>query len=164
MLALIKAEIRMNEDFLDIVISDFLRPKRISIPTSPVFPRGIQTAGSGPVRVVDPQAWCSRYTCVVKTRFHPPWPWVAVVAAVVATGGGTGSGILLAPPHLLREGGRSTGLLLTEDAIAEYNRLSNQRDPSLKPVLLFRPKDWGADDQLQPRRRMKATVQLLTKI
>ena len=82
MLALIKAEIRMNEDFLDIVdFSIFSDARRISIPTSPVFPREFQTAGSGPVRVVDPQAWCSRYTCVVKTRFHPPWPWVAVEAA-----------------------------------------------------------------------------------
>ncbi|WP_271893246.1 hypothetical protein [Candidatus Phyllobacterium onerii] len=81
MLALIKAEIRMNEDFLDIVDSYFLGRKANFHPDQPVFPREIQTAGSGPMRVVDPQASRSRYTCVVKTRFHPPWPWVAVEPA-----------------------------------------------------------------------------------
>ncbi len=162
MLALIKAEIRMNEDFLDIVDSYFLGRKANFHPDQPRVPAGNPDGGQwtgesgGSSGLVQP---------VYMRREDPLSSPMALGGGGSGgiAGGGTGSGILLAPPHLLREGGRSTGLLLTEDAIAEYNRLSNQRDPSLKPVLLFRPKDWGADDQLQPRRRMKATVQLLTK-
>ncbi|UXN60766.1 hypothetical protein [Phyllobacterium zundukense] len=161
MLALIKAEIRMNEDFLDIVDSYFLGRKANFHPDQPRVsagnPDGGQWTGEsgGSSGLVQP---------VYMRREDPLSSPMALGGGGSGgiAGGGMGSGILLAP-HRLREGGRSTGLLPAEDAIAEYNRLSNQRDPSLKPVLLCRPKDWDKDDQLQPGTKAKATVELLTK-
>ncbi len=110
---------------------------------------------------VERQVWCSRYTCVVR---HPLSSPIALGGGGGRgiIGGGTGSGIFVTP-YVLREGGRSTGLLPAEEAVAEYNRLSNQRDPTVKPVLLFRPKDWDENDELQPGKRRVATVQMLKK-
>ena len=160
MLALIKAEIRMNEDFLDIVDLYFLGRKANFHPDQPRVPAGNPDGGQW----TDEGGGSSGFAQPVYMRREDPLSSPMALGGGGTggiVGGGTGSGILLAP-HLLREGGRSTGLLPAEDAIAEYNRLSNQRDPALKPVLLFRPKDWGVDDRLQPGRRVKATVQLLT--
>lgn len=156
--ALIKAEIKMNEDFLEIVDSYFLRRKANFNPAQPRVPAGNPDGGqwtdSGSSGFAQP---------VYMRREDPLSPSMALGGGGGGgiVGGGTGSGILVAP-YLLREG-RSTGLLPAEDAVAEYNRLTNQRNPNLKPVLLFRPKDWDADDQLQPGRRVKAAVQLLNK-
>lgn len=161
MLALIRAEIRMNEDFLDIVDSYFLGRKANFHPDQPRVPAGNPDGGQW----TGESGGSSGLAQPVYMRREDPLSSSMALGGGGSggvAGGGTGSGILLAP-HLLREGGRSTGLLPAEDAIAEYNRLSNQRDPSLKLVLLFRPKDWDKDDQLQPGTKAKATVELLTK-
>ncbi|PSH57547.1 hypothetical protein CU103_27560 [Phyllobacterium sophorae] len=156
---MVKAEIEMNEEFLDLADTYFLRRKAFQ-PDQPRVPAGNPDGGQW----TDTGGGSSGSAQPVYMRREDPLssPMALGGGGGGIVGGGTGSGILLAP-YLLREGGRSTGLLPAEDAVAEYNRLSNQRDPSLKPVLLFRPKDWGADDQLQPGRRVKATVQLLNK-
>ncbi|MBZ9654361.1 hypothetical protein [Phyllobacterium lublinensis] len=153
--ALIMSEIKMNEEFLDIVESHFLRRKANFQPDQPRVSAGNPDGGQW----TDAGGSSSTLTQPVYMRREDPFfnPW-----ALGGGGAGTGAGALMAP-FLLREGGRSTGLLPAEDAVAEYNRLTNQRDPTVKPVLLFRPKDWGPDDQLQPGKRVKATVQILNK-
>jgi hypothetical protein len=153
--ALIMSEIKMNEEFLDIVESHFLRRKANFQPDQPRVSAGNPDGGQW----TDAGGSSSTLTQPVYMRREDPFfnPW-----ALGGGGAGTGAGALMAP-FLLREGGRSTGLLPAEDAVAEYNRLTNQRDPTVKPVLLFRPKDWGPDDQLQPGKRVKATVQLLNQ-
>jgi hypothetical protein len=159
--ALIRAEIRMNEEFLDLVDTYFLRGKAFH-PDQPRAPAGNPDGGQW----TDAGGGSSGLAQPVYMRREDPLSTPLALGGGGSgggiAGGGTGSGILLSP-YLLRDGGRSTGLLAVDDAVAEYNRLSNQRDPSLKPVLLFRPKDWNEDNQLRPGKKVKATVELLTK-
>jgi hypothetical protein len=161
MLALIKAEIRMNEDFLDIVDSYFLGRKANFHPDQPRVsagnPDGGQWTGEsgGSSGLVQP----------VYMRREDP------LSSPMALGGGGSGGIagggmgLASCLHLtvcVRED-VPPGCYPQKMPLPNITGLSNQRDPSLKPVLLCRPKDWDKDDQLQPGTKAKATVELLTK-